>query len=88
MSSSNLPRKADSTGDSKRRRDPMNEQLKCARAECRRTTRTPKAMGWGYMDNAPNELPHWVGWWCPQCLKGLHRLMAAQGIEPTIGRVQ
>ena len=75
-------------GDSKRRRNPMNEQVKCARAGCNRTTRTPKAAGWGYMDNAPSELPHWVGWWCPKCLKGFQRLMAAQGIEPTIGRVQ
>jgi hypothetical protein len=66
----------------------MTEKMKCARAGCSRTTRTPKAAGWGYMDNAPNQLPHWVGWWCPQCLKGFQRLMAAQGIEPTIGRVQ
>jgi hypothetical protein len=72
-------------GDSKRRRNP---QVKCGRAGCSRTTRNPKAAGWGYMDNAPSEFPHWVGWWCPQCLKGFQRLMAAQGIEPTIELVQ
>jgi hypothetical protein len=66
----------------------MNEQVKCARTGCHRTTRTPKAARWGYMDTAPNELPHWVGWWCPKCLKRLRWLMAAQGAELTIERIQ
>jgi hypothetical protein len=74
-------------GDAKRRRDPANEQVKCVRAECSRTTRTPKAAGWGYVD-PPSEAPHWAGWWCPQCVRSLQRFMATQGILPTVGRVQ
>jgi hypothetical protein len=80
-------------GDAKRRRDPAKEQVKCVRAECSRTSRTPKASNWGYVTGVfialaqePGE--YCDGWWCPQCVKRLQRGMAAQGIEPTIERVQ
>jgi hypothetical protein len=69
-----------------KRHDNSNEQVKCAHVSCSRTSRTPKASGWGYMDHAPEEFPHWIGWWCPRCVKSLHRFMASQGNEPTIDR--
>jgi hypothetical protein len=40
------------------------------------------------MHAAPAELPHWVGWWCPECFDGLRQLMKAHGVEPAIGRLQ
>jgi hypothetical protein len=40
------------------------------------------------MDQAPDYVPHWIGWWCPECFKGFQKLMAAQGIEPLVERLQ
>jgi hypothetical protein len=40
------------------------------------------------MDEAPDFVPHWVGWWCPQCTDKLHRFMAAEGVEPIIEPMQ
>jgi hypothetical protein len=66
----------------------MTDELKCAHAVCERTTCNPRADGWSYLADAPPELPHWVGWWCPPCIRGLERLMAARGVEPTIEHLQ
>jgi hypothetical protein len=66
--------------------------IKCCRTSCARTTRSPKASGWIYVgdvgDEAPLALAHWVGGWlCPQCWKGFQKLMADQGVTPTVERL-
>jgi hypothetical protein len=63
-------------------------KLKCRRSTCKRTTLDPKAAGWGYMEEAPPEVPHWVGWWCPSCLEGLRSLLAEEGVTVTSERLQ
>ena len=77
-------------GEAKRRVPASQQQaVKCSRAACDRTSRNPKAAGWGYMYSVgPGLPPHWVGWWCKPCLKGLHKAMIAEGAELTVGKLQ
>jgi hypothetical protein len=67
----------------------MTAVIKCRRTCCERKTRDPKAAGWGYISEAPPEVPHWIGWWwCPSCFTGLRDLMASIGVEPVVERLQ
>jgi hypothetical protein len=63
-------------------------EVKCSRAGCKRKTTTPKTSEWAYMDQAPTDMPHWVGWWCPACSDSLLRLFNAHGVPVTSERVQ
>ena len=58
----------------------------CCRTACPHTTETPKAVGWSYMDSAPPDVPHWVGWWCPRCIAELRKMLPGQGITPSTER--
>jgi hypothetical protein len=69
-------------------KSPIPDKVQCSRKSCRRTTRDPKAAHWVYVSEADDPVPHWVGWWCPQCIEELKRFMEAQGVEPIIERLQ
>jgi hypothetical protein len=58
---------------------------KCARTACKRRTVNPKARGWLWIEITPS--PPKTGWYCPECAAGLQRVLAGQGVTPTIERL-
>jgi hypothetical protein len=61
---------------------------KCCRSSCQCTTHSPQGDGWIYMSEAPPEVSHWVGWWCPPCWEELDGWLIENGAEKVAGRLQ
>jgi hypothetical protein len=61
--------------------------MTCRRSACRHRTRDPIRAGWVWME-AGSDLPLRTGWWCPDCIEGLRRLMEEMGVQPVVEPLQ
>jgi hypothetical protein len=64
---------------------PACRTTKCAHKVCKRASADPKAAGWVYLNMAPVELPHWIGWWCRACFDELRKLLASPEFRQAAG---